>query len=131
MTYSDTLRAKGLLTIAPAGTKCMGNTPYSGSSFDCAGNEGAPNDAVHTWEGRHYCAYHSPFDLTDEERAAIEARKVDETTNEVVLCGRCGINWAKKPKSIEIDPLCPDCIRELENLDASHTPGGIAPDGLR
>lgn len=69
----STLRAKGELSLAPLGSLCQGNTPFSGSSFRCAGRDGLASVAVHTWapeghEGRDYCGYHSPFDLTAEDR---------------------------------------------------------------
>jgi hypothetical protein len=67
MGYAEKQREAGLLTSAAHGTKCQGNTPYSGSPFRCAGDNGQPSDAVHTWEGRHYCAYHSPFDVIEGE----------------------------------------------------------------
>lgn len=87
MTYTETQRQAGLLTIAPAGTTCQGATPYSGSSFGCHGAKDAAGEytaapAVHTWtvdgvEG-HYCGYHSPFDVTAEDREAIAQRDKDE-----------------------------------------------------
>lgn len=78
MGYADTERANGNLSVAQAGTKCMGATPYSGTGFRCAGADGNPADAVHTWEGRHYCAYHSPFDVWVDE-APVETRKAHHT----------------------------------------------------
>lgn len=62
MSYAASQIAAGLLAPAPAGTKCQGATPYSGSSFTCGASNGSPADAVHTWQGGHYCGYHSPFD---------------------------------------------------------------------
>lgn len=86
MSYATAQRAAGLLTIAPAGTTCRGNTPYSGSNFACGGNQGSPADAVHTWEGKHYCAYHSPFDVTEADRIALKARDAAPTaTSEELL----------------------------------------------
>jgi hypothetical protein len=107
MTYSDRLRAEGTLSIAAPGMKCQGNTPYSGSSFTCAGDEGSPADAVHTWEGRHYCAYHSPFDLTPEDRAELDART--EPAEGMTWCTRCGKVQVPAATSIDIDPVCADC----------------------
>lgn len=54
--------ARGALTLAPEGTLCQGSTPYSGSTFGCGADQGRAAEAIHTWEGRHYCATHSPFD---------------------------------------------------------------------
>jgi hypothetical protein len=74
MTYSDTLRAEGLLTLAPASTPCQGSGLPGDRPNACEGNQGKPADAVHTWEGRHYCAYHSPFDAWAEAPEAEVAR---------------------------------------------------------
>lgn len=77
MSFVDTCRANGTLTVAAPGLLCMGNTPYSGRSFQCEGDSGRAKVAVHTWEGRHYCAYHSPFDMEDV---------VEESAPQSVLC---------------------------------------------
>lgn len=67
MGYADNERANGNLTMAQAGTKCQG-----------AGLPRDRDDAVHTWEGRHHCAYHSPFDVWVDE-APVETRKAHHT----------------------------------------------------
>jgi hypothetical protein len=66
-------------SIAPLNTKCVGSTPYSGSRFTCGANNGDAADAVHTWEGKHYCGYHSPFDVTTRDREELAARTAPET----------------------------------------------------
>lgn len=81
MTYSSAQRAAGLLTVAEAGLTCQGSTPFSGTSFQCKGTDGTASPAVHTWivdgVAGHYCGYHSPFDVTEIDRLAVEARDVD------------------------------------------------------
>ena len=71
-------RVNGTLTLAPLGSLCQGHTPFSGTSFRCAGRDGLPSVAVHTWapEGhsaRNYCGYHSPYDLLDSDRVHLAA----------------------------------------------------------
>lgn len=34
-----------------------------------------------------------------------------------VLCGRCGVKACTAPSTIEIDPLCWDCVAEINNID--------------
>jgi len=34
-------------------------------------------------------------------------------SDEMVLCTRCGQNQVSAPSSIEEDPVCADCIRDL------------------
>ncbi len=90
MTYTETQRQAGLLTIAPAGATCKGSTPYSaGGKFACnwEGKGAAP--AVHTWivdgvEG-HYCGYHSPFDVTDADREELAARDRDDEFEAILV----------------------------------------------
>lgn len=38
-----------------------------------------------------------------------------------VLCTCCGINEVPAPKSIEIDPICADCIRDRNEAQAGTT----------
>lgn len=88
MSYAAKVRATGELTLAPAGSLCQGHTPYSGTSFTCGGDNGRPAKAVHTWkpkadqDARNYCAGHSPFDLTDEERVELAGQEQPPASEE-------------------------------------------------
>ncbi|MFB0617259.1 hypothetical protein [Streptomyces sp. AGS-58] len=83
------------LRFAPDDTLCKGDRWQSG----CAAADGEAAFAVHTYEGRHYCAYHSPFD------------------NAYVPCESCGEKPA--PNRAETEPVCADC--------QSAAPGGEEP----
>ena len=70
MSYADTERANGNLSDAPAGSKCQGNTHRHETTFTCGRDNGQAADAVHTWHGRNYCGFHSPFDVVEPVRKA-------------------------------------------------------------
>ncbi len=61
---------------------CRGDRWHTG----CASADGQPAYAIHTYQGDHFCAYHSPFD------------------NKYVPCETCG----EKP-ALATDPVCDDC----------------------
>ncbi|MER6632233.1 hypothetical protein ABT301_29135 [Streptomyces sp. NPDC000987] len=63
----------------------------------CAAVDGEAAYAIHTFQGRHYCGYHSPLD------------------NTYVPCADCGEKPAVKPRSTDGgDPVCEDCKAETE-----------------
>lgn len=61
----------------------------------CAAADGEAAYAIHTVEGRHYCAYHSPFD------------------NQYVPCLTCGTKPALTHPTE--DPVCDDCLNVTED----------------
>lgn len=61
----------------------------------CAAADGEAAYAIHTFEGKHYCGYHSPFD------------------NKYAPCRNCGEKPALKPQSTEADPVCDDCMVKI------------------
>ncbi|MER7477383.1 hypothetical protein ABTX60_06970 [Streptomyces sp. NPDC126510] len=62
---------------------CKGDTWKRG----CASADGEPAYAIHTYQGQHFCAYHSPFD------------------NKYAPCAECGV----KPALTSGDQVCDDC----------------------
>jgi hypothetical protein len=74
-----------IATLAPAQATC------SPAGFHCAAKDGSPATAVHTVEGRHLCAYHSPYDVVEANGktsmenylARFDARQ-EEATQEAV-----------------------------------------------
>lgn len=74
----------------------------------CAIAGGMPAYAIHEVKGfgcpnRLVCEFHSPF------------------ANIYVPCTRCGEKPALRGKSIEEDPVCIDCLREMAILAADKT----------
>ncbi|MEU2264983.1 hypothetical protein ABZ568_00715 [Streptomyces olindensis] len=63
---------------------CKGDTWKRG----CASAEGEPAYAIHTYQGQHFCSYHSPFD------------------NKYAPCAECGV----KPVLADGDQVCDDCL---------------------
>ena len=63
--YADSQRASGNLINAStdAPNKCDGANPSSSSPNACEANYGSPAQAVHIWNDRKYCAFHSPFEF--------------------------------------------------------------------
>ncbi|GGZ73122.1 hypothetical protein ACFOOM_01050 [Streptomyces echinoruber] len=72
---------------------CKGDRAQRG----CAAADGEPAYAIHTFEGRHFCGYHSPFD------------------NEYVPCADCGEKPALVP--VEGDAVCDDCSEKAHVCD--------------
>jgi len=48
-----------------------------------------------------------------------------------VLCTRCGINQAPAPSSIEVDPLCDNCVEELACPGFDDSCSNLKVDGKR
>lgn len=65
----------------------------------CATADGEAAYAIHTFGGKHYCGYHSPFD------------------NKYVPCVNCGEKPALKPQSSsEGDPVCDGCLVKINQV---------------
>ncbi|MEU0627742.1 hypothetical protein [Streptomyces sp. NPDC005989] len=64
----------------------------------CAAADEGAGYAIHTFEGNHYCGYHSPFD------------------NQYVPCHNCGEKPALKAQSPDDDPICDDCLIEINQV---------------
>lgn len=60
----------------------------------CEAADGEAAFAVHLWNGRPFCASHSPAE------------------NIYVPCAECGERPAYRPENIEEDPLCQPCLRK-------------------
>jgi hypothetical protein len=54
MTYAERMKADGRLTLAKPGSACQFK--------DC----GTGSEAAHTFDGQHFCLFHSPFDAWEE-----------------------------------------------------------------
>ncbi|MFE2424995.1 hypothetical protein [Streptomyces hokutonensis] len=75
------------LRFAPDDIPCRPKDSL-GRAFSCNYNGEGPAMAIHTWQGRHVCAYHSPFD------------------NKYVPCADCG----EKPALMDGEQVCDDCL---------------------
>lgn len=60
----------------------------------CGVAAGEPAFAIHLWNGKPFCASHSPVE------------------NIYVPCAVCGERPAYKPEVIEQDPMCQPCLRQ-------------------
>lgn len=89
---------------------CEGSTTRQIGRWACAGDEGKPLPAIHTFEGRNHCAYHSPFD------------------NKYTPCTRCGTKPAFRDDSIEVDPICADCNQEMLRAEVGEPTESICRD---
>jgi hypothetical protein len=58
--YADSQRASGSLKDAQDHTEC--DAPNVGP-YGCMAYRDRPARAVHYWNGRNYCAFHSPFEF--------------------------------------------------------------------
>ncbi|MER6559749.1 hypothetical protein ABT300_18845 [Streptomyces sp. NPDC001027] len=70
------------------------DTPCRPGAFSCNYRGEGPAMAIHTWKGRHLCAYHSPFD------------------NKYVPCAECG----EKPALMDGDGVCDDCLVAINRV---------------
>jgi hypothetical protein len=41
------------------------------------------------------------------------------------ICGRCGENACTAPDTIDVDPLCWDCVAEINDIDLDTPPDGV------
>lgn len=93
------------LTFPIDGMPCKGDRWQGGCAV---GYDEGFAEAIHTFEGKHYCSYHSPFD------------------NIYKPCEVCEMS----PVLTAGYPRCKDCREIHLEVDPSHTPAGYAPDGL-
>lgn len=110
MTYTANERSAGRLVVAMPGTLCEGRAPYQMGDYECkgsvdeAGNRTA-SQAVHQWHGVNLCGFHSPFDVTDEDRATFndyQARANGTVTDEVevpVGSNKATPDWTRRVES--------------------------------
>jgi hypothetical protein len=86
------------------------DTPCGPGAFSCDYNGEGPAMAIHTWKGRHVCAYHSPFD------------------NTYVPCAECG----EKPALMDGDGVCDDCLVAINQVtEYDHYPATTGAHDLR
>lgn len=126
-------------TFAPDDTLCDGNTTQQ-TPFACAGNDGEPNPAIHTWRGRNHCGYHSPFDNKYRPCPGhnTDCGKPIEAAD--ALCYDCSMSRMGKPPTGTVDwnekdlhprPL-PDNSTDLPNGGHGHWTiyrnGGLCED---
>lgn len=83
MNFNESERAAGRLTVASIHAVCSGSTHRSPTHVDCNRNGKGPAPAVHVWEGHSYCAFHSPFDLTEADRDA-QRREADSDITQAI-----------------------------------------------